>query len=355
MKRSYQLTCLLFLALLFIIAVPVSAVGLDAITSITPAAGQTGKTVTVTIIGANFTTTTGSVRLEKSGESDIDATSVTWSSAGTEITCKFKISSSRETGKWNLIVVKGYDSTEIEKTNAFTITDPMTLTSITPKTAKADDDNVDFTLAGTNLDDVEDVFLFNKDYKNNITADDIDVASSTKVKGTFDLTDADADTYDVCVEDSYGAIECDLSFVITTNEVGSIDFSSSPSGASIIVDGTPKGTTPDIVDDLIVGSHKVVLKMTGYEEWGKMVTVEADETYVIEATLYPVATATTRQPTYNIPTTVPTKAKTTVKSTIKIPTTWANIPTTAAASPLEPAVVIGAAGIGIGLALTRRR
>ena len=170
--------------------------------------------------------------------------------------------------------------------------------------------------------------LDNKAY-DNITADDVDAVSATKVTGTFDLTDADDDTYDVCVKDSLGTVECGLSFDITTNEVGSIDISSNPSGASIYIDGTLKGTTPDTVDDLLVGSHKIVLKKSGDQDWGKMVTVEADDTVDVEANLYAVATAATPVPTTN-PTTIPRTSRTTVKSTIKVPTTWADIPTTAA-------------------------
>ncbi len=359
MKRFVLIVCLILVVLFM--AVPVSALSTttfpgDSISTISPKAAQKGQTITVTITGMNFTTTQGSVWLERSGETDIEAQTPTSWTNGNTIVCKIKIPTSRETGKWNVVVQKGLDSSKIVYTEGFTVTESMTLSSISPTTARADDDDVDFTLTGTNLDDVEEVFLFNSDYDDNITANNVDAESATKVKGTFDLTDAAEDTYDVCVEDSYGGTKCALSFKITTNKVGSIDIASSPSGASIFIDGIANGTTPTTVDDIIVGSHKVILRKTGYEEWGKTVTVTDGDTTEIDAKLYAAATATPATPVPTpIPTAVPKTTRTTVKSTLKVPTTYADIPTTTAASPLDPAIVIGAAGLGIGLVALRRR
>ncbi len=361
MKHIVLIVCLI-LAVLFV-AAPVTALSSttipgDSITSITPAAAQKSTTVTVTIIGVNFTINQGDVWLERSGEDEIDATSVTWSTTGTDagarIVCKFKPPTNRETGKWNLVVEKS-DGTLIVKTDAFSITEAMTLTSISPSTARADDDDVDFTLKGTNLADVEEVFLFNEDYEDNVSASNVD-PDDTEVKGTFDLTDAEVDAYDVCVQDSSGATKCSLSFTVSTDEVGSIDISSNPSGASIFIGGLANGTTPHTIDDLPVGSYKVILRKAGYEEWGKTVTVTADATAEVDAKLYAVSAATPT-PVYNpgtVATTRPTTARTTLKSTLKIPTTWADVPSTAA-SPVDPIIVIGAAGIGIGLVVLRRR
>ncbi|MFA5267686.1 MAG: PEGA domain-containing protein [Methanoregula sp.] len=334
--------------LLLVVAVPVSADDLASITSISPVAGYADDSVTVTITGVNFTTTKGEVRLEMSGETDIVANTI--SSWGTDtIVCKFIIDEDAETGDWDLIVTRGYDDLELELSDAFTITAPMTLTSISPTTGEVDDD-VDFSITGTGLSDVEEVYLYNEDYEN-ITADDID-AASTKVTGTFDLSDAADDEYEVCVVNSYDIVECDLSFDIATIESGSIAVSSSPSGASIYVDGTAYGTTPDTVDDLVEGSHKLVLKKTGYDEWGKIVTVEADEETEVDADLNQVTTipttVRTTEPASVYTTIRSTTVKTTRASTIAIPTTWADtVETTAEASPLDPVVIIGAVGLGL--------
>jgi hypothetical protein len=327
----------------------------NTISTISPTGGAKGSTsVALVITGTNFTTTTGSVRLERSNEADIVATVNSWTT--TQIKCTIaKIPTGAKTGKWDVVVVKGYDQTEIIKEDAFSITDAMTLTSITPNSGQAGDDSVAFTIAGKELTDVEEVYLFNDDEDLTIDADDFDVESSIKITGTFDLEDAEEETYDVCVVDKYGAIECDLSYEVTTNEVGSIDISSSPSGASILIDGIAKGTTPQTIDDMIVGSHKVVLTKPGYAEWGRVVKVEADDTIEIDATLYVSATATPATAT-PFRTSAPTAARTTIKkSTIKVPTTWVDVPTTAPPSPADPAIVIGALGIGLGLIVIWRR
>ncbi len=345
-------------AVLLLMAAPVSA-DLSSITSISPDVGYAdGKTVTVTITGVNFTTTEGTVRFMMSGEDNITSSISSWTAD--TIVCKIRISSSKETGDWDVVVIRGYDDLEIVDDGAFTITDAMTLTSISPVSARANDNSVDFTLAGTGLSDVEEVFLYNEDYDDNLTADDVVVDSSVKISGTFDLTDMDADTYDVCIGDTYGTVVCDPSFTITTDEVGSIDISSNPSGASISVDGTARGTTPVTVDDLVEGSHKVVLQKSGYLEWGKMVTVEAGDTSEVDADLVAVTTVPTPVPT-TIPapagTSPPATVRTTVKSTLKVPTTWVDITmvTTTEASPVDPAIVIGAACLGIGLVVFRRK
>ncbi len=228
MKNSVFTSVIPGLILLFIVAVPVAAA---TISSISPSVGYSdGKTKTYTITGTNFSSTAGDLWLEKSGESDIDVYSISsWSP--TEIVCRFKFPTSTATGTWD-IVVKGSDNVETRSNRAFTISSPMTLTSISPTHAQVNNDSVDFTIVGTGLKDVDDVFLYNSDYEN-ITATDVVVMSSTKVEGTFDLTDTEVDTYDVCVVDDFGTEECDLTFEITTDEVGSIDIASSPSGASI--------------------------------------------------------------------------------------------------------------------------
>jgi len=358
----------LFLAgviLLTVMAVPVAAtstsVSGDSITSVSPSVGYRGDTRTFTITGYNFTTTKGSVRLEMSGETEIDATISSWSDS--KIVCKVKVTSSRETGYWDVVVVKGSDDTEIVKTEGFTITDEMILTSVSPQSALADDDNVDFTLSGTHLSDVQDVYLYKKSY-DNISASDLDVSSSTKITGTFDLSDADDATYYVCVEDSYGTTKCGLSFKIVPNEVGGITISSNPSGASISIDGIANGTTPATVDNLIAGSHKVVLTKSGYLDWGKIVTVEADDTVTVDSDLTAITATTVPSPVPTpeiirtpeptpVWTTQPPTERPTRESTVAVPTTLPATATTKA-SPVDPAVILGALGFGLGSAVLRK-
>jgi|WetSurMetagenome_2_1015567.scaffolds.fasta_scaffold25850_2 hypothetical protein len=343
MRKSVILGCLLFFILL-ILAVPAAAES-STITKISPAVGYTGSSTTVTINGTNFNTSSVTVRLMMDDENNITAASPTTLTSSL-IVCKFTISSSKTTGDWDLVVVNE-DSSEVRKSEAFTISAPMTLTSISPKSAQTNNDSVDVTVLGTGLSDVSGLYLYSSDY-GNITASNVDAVSATKVKGSLDLTDANEDTYYVCVKDSFGTRECDLSFEVTTDAVGSIDISSSPTGASIYVDGSYIGTTPSTADDLVAGSHRVLLQKSGYTDWAKMVKVKEGDTTIVDADLASVTTAPTP-----IPTTVKTVATTIKKSTLKVPTPWPSA-TATAASPLDPAVIVGATGLGLALVALRK-
>ena len=342
MKYSSVPLFLTGMILLLVVAVPVSA-GLLTVTDISPSVGYTGETVTVTITGTNFTTTDGDVMLEMSGEDDIDASRISsWSD--TKIVCKFRIPSKTETGEWTLIVIRD-DDKETEADEEFTITDPFELTSISPTEGQMENESVDFTLKGSGLSDIEEVFLFNKDY-DNITAD-IDDVDSDKITGTFDLSDTDEDKYKVCAEDLYGTVKCALSFQITTDEVGSISVSSSPTGASIYVDNEYIGLTPGTEGNLVEGAHKVAVKKTGYIDWSDIVLVsEGDETDV-NVNLVAVTTI----PTTPLPTPVPTTEPMEERTTRETPTTQSTPVPTTQKSPVGALSVIGI----IGLAFIARR
>ncbi|HII95773.1 MAG TPA: PEGA domain-containing protein [Candidatus Methanofastidiosum sp.] len=71
---------------------------------------------------------------------------------------------------------------------------------------------------------------------------------------------------------------------------GSIYITSSPSGATIGVDGQWWGTfrtTPNTVMDLTPGHHVVQLSMEGYQMWSTTVDVSAGGTTYVQATLLP--------------------------------------------------------------------
>ena len=344
MRKSVILGYLLFIILL-IMAVPAAAES-PTITKISPAVGYTGGSTTVTINGTNFNTSSTTVRLMMDGENNITAASPTTLTSSL-IVCKFTISSSKSTGDWDLVVVNDVDSSEVVKSEVFAIRAPMTLTSISPKSAQTNNDSVDVTVVGTGLSDVSGLYLYSSD-SGNITASNVDAVSATKVKGSLDLTDANEDTYYVCVKDSAGTRECDLSFEITTDAVGSIDISSSPTGASIYVDAEYIGTTPGTAKNLAEGSHRVLLQKTGYTDWAKMVKVKKSDATIVDADLAAVTTAPTP-----VPTTVKTVA-TTVKSTLKVPTPWPSA-TASPASPVDPVVTACATGLGLALFVLRKR
>jgi hypothetical protein len=281
------------------------------------------------------------------GETNITASSITSSTSST-IKAKFSIGSSKEKGTWTVIVVNDDDS-EAVLSDAFTITDQMTVSSISPTTAQTNDDDVDFTLTGTGLSDVAEVYLYAKNY-DNVTTSDFDVDSSSKITGTFNLDDVDDVTYKVCTLDSLGTRQCSSSvtFDVTTDEVGEIDISTSPSGASVYIDSTYMGTTPYTNEEVTVGSHVVKISLTGYSDISKIVKVTEGETSTVDVTLSAIATTVIT----TAPTAVPTTVKTALPvTTIKVPTTYpkttaTTVPTTTA-SPLEGAVVLGAIGLGI--------
>ena len=69
---------------------------------------------------------------------------------------------------------------------------------------------------------------------------------------------------------------------------GSISISSLPSGATIVLDGTTRGTTPAILDSISVGSHILVLKKSGYDDNSTQVIVNSGTMTVLSVTLTPV-------------------------------------------------------------------
>lgn len=352
MNHSFVMRFSLAIALLLVMTIPASAES-SAISSISPSVAYLGTTTTVTVTGTDFNTSSVKVKLIRDDESNITATVSSLSS--TTIVCKFSISSSKETGSWDFVVVNEDDS-EVVKVDGFSLRNAITLTSISPVVGQTDNESVEFTLTGTGLSDAESVYLYNSDYDNvTATIDDVD---STEVTGEFNLDDIDEDTYKVCVLDSAGTRKCGLSFEVTTDQLGIIDISSSPSSAAVYVDGTYYGTSPCTVEDLTEGSHKVLIEKTGYSDWGKFVKVTSGGTTTVDADLEAITTAPTTVPT-TAPTAMPTTEKPpqnsgTVKQQITAWPSSTTVPeTTTQASPLEGAFVVAAIGIGI-LALHRK-
>jgi hypothetical protein len=73
---------------------------------------------------------------------------------------------------------------------------------------------------------------------------------------------------------------------------GSISVSSTPSGASITVDGVAKGTTPATLTGITPGSHSLVFTLSGYQLLTQSVTVTAGQTATTSGTLVAVPPAT---------------------------------------------------------------
>ena len=97
-----------------------------------------------------------------------------------------------------------------------------------------------------------------------------------------------------------------------------LSVNSIPSGASLYVDGTVKGTTPYTIRAIMAGDHAVSLKMTGYEDYTTTVTVPPGvevnlvgtmasvTTGNVPITVFPSISVTTRVPvTRGMVTTIP--------------------------------------------------
>jgi hypothetical protein len=90
----------------------------------------------------------------------------------------------------------------------------------------------------------------------------------------------------------------------TPDTNGQITVRSSPSGANIYLDNLYKGLTPLTLVDIPAGSHTILLKLNGYQDWQSTVNVAAGSSTDVSGTLA-AATATPPQPT---PTAVVTQA-----------------------------------------------
>jgi hypothetical protein len=67
---------------------------------------------------------------------------------------------------------------------------------------------------------------------------------------------------------------------------GSIQVNSSPSGATIYLDGSSTGKTTDaLISNVSAGSHTIKLAKSGYNDWQQTVTVSAGQTTTVNATL----------------------------------------------------------------------
>ena len=68
---------------------------------------------------------------------------------------------------------------------------------------------------------------------------------------------------------------------------GILEISSSPSRATIFIDGVEKGQTPLILENVLVGSRKVTLKKEGHESYEKTIELTESADNTLSATLEP--------------------------------------------------------------------
>jgi hypothetical protein len=129
---------------------------------------------------------------------------------------------------------------------------------------------------------------------------------------------------------------------------GSIFFDTHPSGATIWLDNVEIGTSALTYYTEKTGTLNVLVRKKGYADATGTVTVSEGKRVVFDTTLTPVTYDLTVTDT---PAAVITVTTITRKSTVALPTPW---PTSAAQSPVDPAVVIGAVALGAGFFVVRR-
>ncbi|OPX70314.1 MAG: PEGA domain protein [Methanoregulaceae archaeon PtaB.Bin009] len=69
------------------------------------------------------------------------------------------------------------------------------------------------------------------------------------------------------------------------SDVGTIQVKSTPGGADVYVDGIFRGSTATTVGNLAAGSHFVLLKMVGYQDWSGIVTVRPNQVTILDISL----------------------------------------------------------------------
>jgi hypothetical protein len=141
----------------------------------------------------------------------------------------------------------------------------------------------------------------------------------------------------------------------------SIFIETNPNGATIFVDGKEVGTSSFSYYTDNDGTFNVVAKKVGYEDYAGQVTVvdggpRARFYGLLTPLSSPAGTVTTTAPSSTYSSSVPISPASTIrKSTLKIPTPLGTYAPPAEESPVDPAIALWAAGIGIIFVAIRRR
>ncbi len=164
------------------------------VTSITPNSGVRGNTVSVTIAGSNFQSG-ATVKLTKSGESDISGTSVNVVNAS-QITCDLPLAGAAA-GQWN-VVVTNPDSQSGTLPNGFTVSEPPpTVTSISPDNGDRGS-AVSVTITGSDFQSGATVKL-TKSGATDIAGTAVNVVNATQITCDFLLVGAETGQWNVVV------------------------------------------------------------------------------------------------------------------------------------------------------------
>jgi hypothetical protein len=142
----------------------------------------------------------------------------------------------------------------------------------------------------------------------------------------------------------------------------SIFFETNPSGATIYLDGEEVGTSTFTYHTDMDGSHRVVVRKIGYEDYEDRINIAAGgQRTRFYAQLTPLSSTSgtvtkTTGTSSATGTGKPVKTATTIKkSSIKIPTPLGTVPPAPEESPADPVTVLWAVAFGIMVVVFRRR
>jgi hypothetical protein len=291
MKRFPLFVCLFLLLLLVAAGIPIAAAS-PAISGVSPGTGPNNGVVSVTITGSGFTST-GTVYLYKCA--------LVSGSPGSERRFQGSVRS------WSPTQITATFSLDGKKAGNY----------------------------GVIVDTTDPVYGLDEGYRENIF---------TVYAGTGStITTTTTETTETVT-------------TTTTSAEGenSVFFETSPTGASIYLDGNNIGTSTFTYYTNREGTYDVVVRKTGYEDYSAKVTILEGKRIHFYAPLTQLSSNTTGVTTTSSAT--PGKNTTTTrKSTLKIPTPLGTDPPVTEESPVDPAIALWAAGIGTALVVIRRR
>ncbi len=91
-------------------------------------------------------------------------------------------------------------------------------------------------------------------------------------------------------------VQLKLTLALTAAAQGSVEISSDPSGATVVIDGRPAGQTPIEELKLKPGAYRVEVLSEGHEPWAGSVTIEAGKKARVAAALETIPQATPTPP-----------------------------------------------------------
>lgn len=115
----------------------------------------------------------------------------------------------------------------------------------------------------------------------------------------------------------------------TTFAYGALSVQSTPSGATVVIDGVSAGTTPYTIRTLSAGTHALVVSLSGYQDITDSVAIESGGLVTKNYRLVPLTTATTVTATGTPVLVAPVTITGTTTGTTAVPTTVTTIMTRA--------------------------